>query len=108
MPSHTHKAKRQSPPLTQTNSPSRPSLFWNQLELTEAELKEEKTRVLTADDPNIPKNISKYSFKEKMYKRDPPGQVSKGGGRRDIKGARVPCPSSGELARTPPATVALC
>ncbi|GMH81108.1 hypothetical protein TrVE_jg8642 [Triparma verrucosa] len=46
----------------------------NQLELTDAELKEEKTRVLTADDPNIPKNISKYNFKDRCYKRDPPGQ----------------------------------
>lgn len=30
--------------------------------------------MLTADDPNIPKNISKYNFKDRCYKRDPPGQ----------------------------------
>jgi len=46
----------------------------SQLQLTDAELKEEITRVLTGDDPNIPKNISKYNFKDRCYKPDPPGQ----------------------------------
>ncbi|GMI25916.1 hypothetical protein TeGR_g3453 [Tetraparma gracilis] len=32
------------------------------------------TRVLTGDDPNIPRNISKYNFKDRCYKPDPPGQ----------------------------------
>jgi len=45
----------------------------NQLKLSEAEQKEEHTRVLTADDPNLPNNITKYNYKEKIFKRDPPG-----------------------------------
>jgi len=46
----------------------------NQVQLTDEELKEEISRVLTGDDPNIPRVISKYNFKEKCYKPDPPGQ----------------------------------
>lgn len=46
----------------------------NQLKLTENELKEEHTRVLTANDPNAPNNITKYNYKERCYKIDPPGQ----------------------------------
>jgi len=45
----------------------------NQLKLSETEMKEEHTRVLTADDPNLPANITKYNYKEKVFKRDPPG-----------------------------------
>ncbi|CAM9173698.1 unnamed protein product, partial [Phaeothamnion confervicola] len=45
----------------------------NQLQLTEQELKEEHTRVLTANDPNVPNNISKYNYKDRTYKMDPPG-----------------------------------
>ncbi|CAM9680032.1 unnamed protein product [Heterosigma akashiwo] len=44
----------------------------NQLKLTETEQKEEIARVLTANDPNVPNNIAKYNFKEKVYKKDPP------------------------------------
>ncbi|XP_059185347.1 dynein, axonemal, intermediate chain 1, paralog 2 [Centropristis striata] len=40
----------------------------DQLELTEAELKEEVTRILTANNPHAPKNIVRYSFKERSYK----------------------------------------
>ncbi|KAM3877528.1 dynein, axonemal, intermediate chain 1, paralog 2 [Diretmus argenteus] len=40
----------------------------DQLELTEAELKEEFTRVLTANNPHAPQNIVRYSFKERSYK----------------------------------------
>ena len=37
----------------------------NQLVLTNAELQEEVTRVLTGDDPNVPSNgISKFNFKD--------------------------------------------
>ncbi|XP_015703779.1 dynein intermediate chain 1, axonemal isoform X1 [Coturnix japonica] len=39
-----------------------------QLELTEAELKKEITRVLTANNPHAPKNIVRYNFKERAYK----------------------------------------
>lgn len=46
----------------------------NQLVLTEVQLKEDITRVLTGDDPNRPRNISKFNYKEKCYKLDPPGQ----------------------------------
>jgi dynein intermediate chain 1 len=45
----------------------------NQLDLSETELKEEITRVLTANDPNVPNNISKYNYKDRTYKMDPPG-----------------------------------
>ncbi|CAH3138541.1 unnamed protein product [Pocillopora meandrina] len=40
----------------------------DQLELTEAELKEEFTRILTANNPHAPSNIVRYSFKEKCFK----------------------------------------
>nr|XP_019941997.1 PREDICTED: dynein intermediate chain 1, axonemal [Paralichthys olivaceus] len=40
----------------------------DQLELTEAELKEEITRILTANNPHAPQNIVRYSFKEHSYK----------------------------------------
>lgn len=46
----------------------------NQLELSEKELEEDVTRILTGDDPNVPKNVCKYSYKDKCYKPDPPGQ----------------------------------
>jgi dynein intermediate chain 1 len=45
----------------------------NQLKLSEAELKEEFSRVLTGNDPNVPNNITKYNYKERTYKVDPPG-----------------------------------
>ena len=45
----------------------------NQLILSDAELKAELSLVLTGDDPNCPKNISKFSFKDECYKLDPPG-----------------------------------
>uniref|UniRef100_A0A3Q4HJL4 Dynein axonemal intermediate chain 1 n=1 Tax=Neolamprologus brichardi TaxID=32507 RepID=A0A3Q4HJL4_NEOBR len=40
----------------------------DQMELTEAELKEEITRILTANNPHAPQNIVRYSFKERSYK----------------------------------------
>ncbi|XP_045885069.1 dynein, axonemal, intermediate chain 1, paralog 2 isoform X1 [Micropterus dolomieu] len=40
----------------------------DQLELTEAEMKEEITRILTANNPHAPQNIVRYSFKERSYK----------------------------------------
>jgi dynein intermediate chain 1 len=45
----------------------------NQLQLTEKDLAEELTRVLTADDPNVPANITKYNYKDRAYRVDPPG-----------------------------------
>eukprot|EP00505_MAST-04D_sp_SCG-Rhode-Island_P002785 Stramenopile-MAST_4_protein_2785 len=42
------------------------------LELTDAQLAEEMTCVLTADDPNQPKNIASYSFKAKSSRPQPP------------------------------------
>ncbi|XP_019373608.1 PREDICTED: dynein intermediate chain 1, axonemal isoform X1 [Gavialis gangeticus] len=41
----------------------------DQLELTETELKEEFTRILTANNPHAPQNIVRYSFKERTYKQ---------------------------------------
>ncbi|XP_059161698.1 dynein intermediate chain 2, ciliary-like isoform X2 [Physella acuta] len=41
----------------------------DQLDLTEAELKEEFTRILTANNPHAPQNIVRYSFKERQFKQ---------------------------------------
>lgn len=41
----------------------------DQLQLTEQELKEEFTRVLTADNPHAPPNIIRFNFKEKTFKQ---------------------------------------
>ena len=41
----------------------------DQLELTEKELKEELTRVLTADNPHAPQNVVRYNFKESTFKQ---------------------------------------
>ncbi|XP_069014566.1 dynein, axonemal, intermediate chain 1, paralog 2 [Embiotoca jacksoni] len=40
----------------------------DQVDLTEAELKEEITRILTANNPHAPQNIVRYSFKERSFK----------------------------------------
>ncbi|XP_014807925.1 PREDICTED: dynein intermediate chain 1, axonemal isoform X4 [Calidris pugnax] len=40
----------------------------DQLELTEAELKEEFTRILTANNPHAPQNIVRYRFKKRAYR----------------------------------------
>lgn len=45
----------------------------DQIELSQAELAEEHTRVLTANDPNVPNNITKYNYHSRRYKMDPPG-----------------------------------
>mmetsp|Transcript_18229 Transcript_18229/g.17563 ORF Transcript_18229/g.17563 Transcript_18229/m.17563 type:complete len:673 (+) Transcript_18229:109-2127(+) len=47
----------------------------NQLQLTAEQLVEDFTRVLTANDPNVPNNITKYNYKEKSYKQDPEGPM---------------------------------
>jgi dynein intermediate chain 1 len=47
----------------------------NQLHLTEEQLDDDQTRVLTANDPNVPNNITKYNYKEKSYKQDPEGPM---------------------------------
>ncbi|XP_035659289.1 dynein intermediate chain 2, ciliary-like [Branchiostoma floridae] len=41
----------------------------DQLELTEQEMKEEFTRILTANNPHAPQNIVRFSFKEKVFKQ---------------------------------------
>ncbi|KAL7430531.1 hypothetical protein ACHAXH_004695 [Discostella pseudostelligera] len=46
----------------------------NQSELTLNELEEEITRILTGENPNKPKNVCKFSYKDKCFKPDPPGQ----------------------------------
>ena len=45
----------------------------NQLKLSELDLKEEHTRVLTANDPNVANNITKFNYHSHCYKIDPPG-----------------------------------
>ena len=45
----------------------------NQAKLTEEELKNEIPRILTGDDPNRPKNISTFSYKDGCFKLQPPG-----------------------------------
>ena len=55
------------------------------LELSDAQLAEEVTCVLTADDPNQPKNIASYSFKDKSFRPQPPlahGSALQGSARR--------------------------
>lgn len=47
----------------------------NQINLTDEQLLEEFTRILTANDPNVPNNITKYNYKEKAYKQDPEGPM---------------------------------
>jgi dynein intermediate chain 1, axonemal len=44
-----------------------------QLKLSEEQLVEDISRILTANDPNLANNISKYNYKEKSYKQDPEG-----------------------------------
>ena len=41
----------------------------NQLVLTEKELKEELTRVLTADNPHAPQNVVRFNFKDSTFKQ---------------------------------------
>ncbi|XP_065841953.1 dynein intermediate chain 2, ciliary-like [Oscarella lobularis] len=40
----------------------------DQLQLSEQELKEEFTRILTANNPHAPSNIVRYNFKDRQYK----------------------------------------
>ncbi|KAL8606925.1 hypothetical protein ACOMHN_048721 [Nucella lapillus] len=51
------------------NSPKAMVKPEDQLELTDIELKEEFTRILTANNPHAPQNIVRYSFKECQYKQ---------------------------------------
>jgi dynein intermediate chain 1 len=45
----------------------------DQLTLDDVQLEELHTRILTANDPNVPNNISKYNYKEKAFRQDPEG-----------------------------------
>lgn len=45
----------------------------DQLDLSESELNAEISRILTGDDPNVPKNVCTFSYKEKCFKLEPPG-----------------------------------
>lgn len=47
----------------------------NQLDLTDEQLNEEITRVITANDPNIPNNVTKYNYKDRSFKQDPEGPM---------------------------------
>jgi dynein intermediate chain 1, axonemal len=47
----------------------------NQLQLPEEKLEEEISKVLTANDPNVPNNITKYNYKDRSYKQDPEGPM---------------------------------
>ncbi|KAJ3037519.1 cytoplasmic dynein with WD40 domain [Rhizophlyctis rosea] len=42
-----------------------------QLQLTEAELDEELTRILNANNPHAPQNIARYNYKEQVFKASP-------------------------------------
>ena len=46
----------------------------DQLSLNEEQLKEEIVRVLTGDDPNAPRSKSRFNFRDRCFKPDPPGQ----------------------------------
>ena len=43
----------------------------DQLDLTERELKEEITRILTANNPHAPENIVRFSFSERGFVKQP-------------------------------------
>lgn len=43
----------------------------NQLALTEAELKEEIAKMLTANNPAAPQNLARFNMKERSYKFEP-------------------------------------
>mmetsp|Transcript_3184 Transcript_3184/g.11509 ORF Transcript_3184/g.11509 Transcript_3184/m.11509 type:complete len:708 (-) Transcript_3184:55-2178(-) len=45
----------------------------DQVKLSEKEMDEDVTRVLTANDPNVPANIIVFHYKDREYKRLPPG-----------------------------------
>ncbi|KAJ1446761.1 WD40-repeat-containing domain protein [Pelagophyceae sp. CCMP2097] len=47
----------------------------NQLDLKEEELKEEFMKILTTNDPNVPSNITKFSYHSRKFKQDPPGNA---------------------------------
>ena len=44
-----------------------------QLLLSEAELKEDVPRMLTASDPQVPASSVRYSYRDKAFKQEPPG-----------------------------------
>jgi dynein intermediate chain 1 len=43
----------------------------NQLQLSEAELKEEVAKMLTANNPAAPQNLLRFNTKERAYKLEP-------------------------------------
>ena len=59
--------------LTYYQQPSNTDFY--KLQLSPEQLLEDFTRVLTANDPNVPNNITKYNYKEKAYKQDPEGPM---------------------------------
>eukprot|EP00767_Chilomastix_cuspidata_P006221 gnl/Chilomastix_cuspidata/655.p1 GENE.gnl/Chilomastix_cuspidata/655~~gnl/Chilomastix_cuspidata/655.p1 ORF type:complete len:771 (+),score=282.21 gnl/Chilomastix_cuspidata/655:46-2358(+) len=66
-PKHTSRRKPAggAQPSIQTQKIVKPP---NQLDLTEKQLDEEHTRMLTANNPNAPDNIVQFSYKEQMFK----------------------------------------
>ncbi|KAH9524710.1 hypothetical protein Btru_027600 [Bulinus truncatus] len=72
------RSKRHEDDLTETGEPAEQDDWMqakalvkpdDQLELTDVELKEEFTRILTANNPHAPQNIVRYSFKERQFKQ---------------------------------------
>ncbi|KAH9524718.1 hypothetical protein Btru_027610 [Bulinus truncatus] len=72
------RSKRNEDDLTETGEPAEQDDWMqakalvkpdDQLELTDVELKEEFTRILTANNPHAPQNIVRYSFKERQFKQ---------------------------------------
>ena len=63
----------------------------DQLGLNEAELKEEFQRLLTANDPNVPNNVTRFSYHKKEFKIDPPGPDARpDGDPLQVQGLLVP------------------
>ncbi len=48
----------------------------DQLQLSETELKEELTRILSANNPNAPHNVVRWNFKEHAFKLIPSVEMS--------------------------------
>ena len=65
---NSEEDKKPTEPVRKLHKPE------GQVTLTEEERKEEIQQVLTGDDPNVPRNACKYSYKDQCFKPDPPGQ----------------------------------
>lgn len=62
---HTHTHTPHPQPTREVVRPA------NQLQLSEAELREEVAKMLTANNPAAPQNLARFNMKERSYKFEP-------------------------------------